>query len=70
MLAFTDDLDIVGNSSIHVKEVSIKLKNSAKRLVLKINEDKTKRTVTTRCLYDQHNFESVQEFQYLGATDT
>lgn len=47
-LAFADDLGIVGNSNITVKEEFVKLKRSAKHVGLRIKQSKTKDMVTNR----------------------
>lgn len=80
ILAFADDIDIVGNTTIDVKEEFMNLENTAKEVGLRINENKTKYMATTRTerrdrigqnvTMDQYNFERVQHFKYLGVTIT
>lgn len=79
ILAFADIIDIGGNATINVKEF-IKLDYSVKHVSSRMNKDKTKYMIAT-CTEDrdrvgenvtmeQHNFEWVHEFEFLGATLT
>lgn len=80
ILAYADDLDVVGRSTVNVKEAFIKLEKEAKKMGLKVNEEKTKYMHMTRNVgrdrirqnvtMDEYNFEHVQTFQYLGALIT
>lgn len=48
ILAFADDIDIIGNSMDAIKEEFFKLENAAKEVGLRINEIKTKYMATIR----------------------
>jgi hypothetical protein len=41
VLAYADDLDIIGGSERDVKETFIKLNNEAQKMCLNINKEKT-----------------------------
>jgi hypothetical protein len=77
LLAFADDIDIIGSSVNAVKEAFLDLEKEANRVGLRINEDKTKflmvsasdRTkdlVGTHLSVGDKRFEVVSEFTYLG----
>jgi len=81
ILAFADDMDIVGNSTIANKEELFKLESAANEVGLRINEIKTKYMATIRTKQKEqnqterhngpiYNFERVHQFRYLGATIT
>lgn len=80
ILAFADDIDIIGDTTVKVKEEFLKIESAAVKIGLKVNESKTKYMTTSRTerrdrigqnvTMDQYNFERVQEFKYLGATIT
>ena len=42
LLAFADDVDMIGNSRINLKDAFLRFEKEAETLGLKINEDKTK----------------------------
>ncbi|GFX71057.1 reverse transcriptase domain-containing protein [Trichonephila clavipes] len=72
LLAYEDDIDIIGRSEKAVKEAFRGLEISATNMGLTINEDKTKFmetlspsvNTTTFCV-NSHSFERVSEFKYL-----
>ncbi|GFU80410.1 transposon TX1 uncharacterized 149 kDa protein [Trichonephila clavipes] len=73
LLAYTDDIDIIGRSEKAVKEAFQALEISAANMGLTINEDKTKFMETlpssvnnTSFCVNDHSFERVSEFKYLG----
>lgn len=77
LLAFADDVDIVGNSTVDIKTTFNDFEKSASSIGLKINEDKTKYMYSTRhnqrrdrigqnITMDEYNFERVKKFKYLG----
>ena len=76
LLAYADDIDIVGRNVASVKETYIALERQATRLGLRVNEEKTKYMVAGRATRSrlgqnitigENNFEVVSEFTYLGA---
>ncbi|GFX92685.1 reverse transcriptase domain-containing protein [Trichonephila clavipes] len=73
LLAYADDIDIIGRSEKAVKEAFQALEISATNMGLTINEDKTKFMETLPCSVNNtsfcvngHSFERVSEFKYLG----
>ena len=78
LLAYADDIDIVGRNSRSITEVYTKLEREAGRIGLQVNEDKTKllmvaasdrtkqRVGSHLCINDR-KFEVVSEFKYLGS---
>lgn len=81
LLAFADDIDIVGNSTLDIKSTLNEFEKGAGSIGLKINEEKTKYMYTTRneqhrdrlgqnITMDDYNFERVKKFKYLGTTLT
>ncbi|GFX46841.1 reverse transcriptase domain-containing protein [Trichonephila clavipes] len=73
LLAYADDIDIIGRSEKAVKETFQALEISATNMGLTINEDKTKFMETmpssvnnTSFCVNGHSFERVSEFKYLG----
>jgi sorting nexin-29 len=73
VLAYANDLDIIGRSETDVKEAFIKLNNEAQKMGLNINEEKTKyMEITTKPTKNKYlnvgnyRFEKVTEFKYLG----
>jgi hypothetical protein len=81
ILAYADDIDIVGRSQSAVRDAYLALEREAAKVGLKINEQKTKymnavqndRTIRdvgqSVAIGDQH-FEVVKEFVYLGSLRT
>jgi hypothetical protein len=81
LLAYTDDIDIVGRSQSAVQNAYLALEGEAVKVGLKINEQKTKYVIAamndrTICevgqsmaIGDKH-FEVVKEFVYLGSLMT
>lgn len=77
LLAYADDVDIIGRNVRQVKETFVALRRGAAELGLKVNEDKTKymvanaseaRTAVTSALQlTGNNFEGVDRFVYLGS---
>ncbi|GFT63855.1 reverse transcriptase domain-containing protein [Trichonephila clavipes] len=73
ILAYADDIDIIGRSEKAVKEAFQALEISATNMGLTINENKTKFMETlpssvnnTSFCVNGHSFERVSEFKYLG----
>ncbi|GFY03043.1 transposable element Tc3 transposase [Trichonephila clavipes] len=73
LLAYADDIDIIGRSEKAVKEDFQALEISATNMGLTINEDKTKfmeilpsSVNNTSFCVNGHSFERVSEFKYLG----
>jgi hypothetical protein len=77
LLAFADDIDIIGRNIRVVKDAYLRLEKEANRIGLRVNEDKTKFMMVapsqrTRELVGAHlnvgdkSFEVVTEFTYLG----
>ncbi|GFV48551.1 reverse transcriptase domain-containing protein [Trichonephila clavipes] len=73
LLAYADDIDIIGRPEKAVKEAFQALEISATNMGLTINEDKTKLIQTlfssvnnTSFCVKGHSFERVSEFKYLG----
>jgi hypothetical protein len=81
LLAYADDIDIVGRSQSAVRDAYLALKGEAAKVGLKINEQKTKYMIAARndttirdvgqsvAIGDKH-FEVVKEFVYLGSLMT
>jgi hypothetical protein len=76
LLAYADDIDIVGRSQSAVRDAYLALEGEAAKVGLKINEQETKNMIaaqndsTTRDLgqsvaIDDKHFEVVKEFVYL-----
>jgi hypothetical protein len=80
LLAYANDIDIVGKSLEAVRDAYLALEAEAAKVVLKINEQKTKYMIASgnRTILDSKptvafgdkNFEVVNEFVYLGALVT
>jgi hypothetical protein len=81
LLAFADDIDIVGRSQSAVRDAYLSLEGEAAKVGLKINEQKTKYMIAARndttirdvgqsvAIGDKH-FGVVKEFVYLGSLIT
>jgi hypothetical protein len=81
LLAYADDIDIVGRSQSAVRDAYLALEGEAAKVRLKINEQKTKYMIAARidrtirdvgqnvAIGDKH-FEVVKEFVYLGSLMT
>jgi hypothetical protein len=78
LLAYADDIDIVGRSQSAVRDAYLALERQAAKVGLKINEQKTKYMIAARnyrtiCDVGQSvaignkHFEVVKEFMYLGS---
>jgi len=79
LLAYTDDVNILGGNVHTVKENAEALKVASKEIGLEVNVDKTKYMVMSRdqnagrshsMKIDNSSFERVEEFKYLGTTLT
>ena len=79
LLAYTDDVNIVGGSVHTVKENAEALVVAAKEIGLEVNADKSKYMVMSRdrnagrghsVNIDNSSIEIVEEFKYLGTTIT
>lgn len=73
LLAFADDIDIIGRTKQAVVEAFTSLENAASRMGLTINEDKTKYMISTNKTINRdplkinnYTFENVKQFKYLG----
>ena len=74
LVAFADDIDIMGRGAREVKEAFVALEKSASRAGLVISEEKTKYMVVTRgsrrirqnITLGNYNLEVVDSFVYLG----
>jgi hypothetical protein len=77
LLAYADDIDIVGRSQSAVQDAYLALEGEAAKVGLKINEQKTKYKIVARNdrkIHDvgqsvaigEKHFEVVKEFVYLG----
>jgi hypothetical protein len=81
LLAYVDDIDIVGRSQSAVRDADLALEEEAAKVGLKINEQKTKYMIASRndrtirdvgqsvAIGDKH-FEVVKEFVYLASLMT
>jgi hypothetical protein len=72
ILAYTNDIDIVGRSQSAVRDANLALEGEAAKVGLKINEKKTKYMIAAgndRTIGDKH-FEVVKDFVYLGSLMT
>lgn len=77
ILGYADDIDIIGRSTLAVKEAFVQIEAAATSLGLQVNEGKTKymaassasttRDIGTSITIGDHNFEVVQQFTYLGS---
>ena len=77
ILAYADDIDIIGRTPEDIREAFLALEDSAKRMGLRINEDKTKLMISspTATLNQTthtfnaatYRFEIVNSFVYLGS---
>jgi hypothetical protein len=79
LLAYADDVNILGGSAHTVKENAEALEVATKEIGLEINADRTKYMIMSRdqnagrsyCLkIDNSSIERVEEFKYLGTTLT
>jgi hypothetical protein len=77
LLAYADDIDIVGRSQSAVRNAYLALERETVKVGLKINEQKTKYMIAAqndRTIYDvgqsDKHFEVVKEFVYLGSLMT
>jgi sorting nexin-29 len=78
LLAFADDIDIVGRNLRSITDVYSKLEREASKIGLQVNEEKTKLLMVSAsawtkqrigshlCINDK-KFEVVEEFKYLGS---
>lgn len=80
LLAYADDIDLMGNTVASVKELFNKVEKETLRMGLIVNEEKTKYMCINRqkrrdrlgqnVSINNYNFERVEQFKYLGATVT
>jgi sorting nexin-29 len=77
VLAFADNINIIGRSLRVVKEAFLNLEKAAKEIGLTVNEDKTKfmeitEYPTNLCFLgvNGNKFEKVTQFKYLGTSIT
>jgi sorting nexin-29 len=73
LLAFADDIDIIGRTKHSVIDAFVALESTAKEMGLVINADKTKFLIATNKTPDPsplkimtYSFETVSQFKYLG----
>lgn len=78
VLGYADDIDIIGRTAVDTKQAFVSLERAAERMVLKVNEGKTKfmaisssqsqrNRVGQNFSVDDYNFEVVHDFTYLGS---
>ena len=75
LLAYADDIDIIGRSICEVEGAFSKFAEEARSIVLAVNESKTKLLLSTAkdtsirvsVEIDGYNFEVVKNFIYLGS---
>lgn len=80
ILAYADDVDIITRTIRQAKETFTTFEAAANNMGLHVNEQKTKfmaatknqrvRDIGQNITINDHNFEGVREFEYLGATIT
>lgn len=78
LLAFADDMDIIGRSKRSVTEAFLALEAAGRRFGLEINQEKTKYMVSgqtplvkgVKVSFGPYEFEQVAEFTYLGSQVT
>ena len=79
LLAYADDVNILGGSLHTLKENAVGLVAAAREIGLEVSADKTKYMVMSRdqnagrihsVRMDNSTFERVEEFKYLGTTLT
>jgi sorting nexin-29 len=77
VLAYDDDIDIIGRTTRAVKETFLKLEKAAQEIGLTVNESKTKYMEITckpnnmqYLIVNNYKFEKVNEFKYLGTLIT
>jgi hypothetical protein len=77
ILAYADDIDIIGRTERAVREASENFERTARQMGLRVNEGKTEyMEVTTRPTNQKvlkvknYEFECVNEFKYLGTLVT
>ncbi|XP_054089974.1 putative uncharacterized transposon-derived protein F52C9.6 isoform X1 [Zeugodacus cucurbitae] len=79
LLAYADDIDIIGSNNRAVCSAFSRMDKEAKRMGLEVNEDKTKYLLSSskqsahsrlgsHVTVDSHNFEVVDNFVYLGTS--
>ncbi|XP_054085666.1 LINE-1 retrotransposable element ORF2 protein isoform X1 [Zeugodacus cucurbitae] len=79
LLAYADDIDIIGSNNRAVCSAFSRMDKEAKRMGLEVNEDKTKYLLSSNkqsahsrlgshVTVDSHNFEVVDNFVYLGTS--
>jgi hypothetical protein len=76
VLAYADNIVVLSQSKVHMIETFNKIETEAKKFVLKVNNKKTKIMQLTRnriihpetLMINNHVFEIVDEFKYLGST--
>ena len=78
MLAYADDIDIIGRTQSDVNGAFVSIEAEAAKMGLTVNEGKTKYMLSSRkdiqhrrfgqnVTIDRHNFEVVKDFVYLGS---
>ena len=78
ILAYADDIVLIGKNEIEIRQVFVEMENNARKLGLQINQEKTKYMIVERKNFLKQNntgvlkiknytFERVQNFKYLGA---
>ncbi|XP_054089770.1 LINE-1 retrotransposable element ORF2 protein isoform X1 [Zeugodacus cucurbitae] len=79
LLAYADDIDIIGSNNRAVCSAFSRMNKEAKRMGLEVNEDKSKYLLSSskqsahsrlgsHVTVDSHNFEVVDNFVYLGTS--
>jgi hypothetical protein len=77
VLAYTDDINIIGQTTRAVKETLLKLEKAAQEIDIMVIESKTKYMEITckqnnmqYLIVNNYKFEKVNEFKYLGTVIT
>jgi deoxyribose-phosphate aldolase len=77
VLAYTDDINVIGRTTRAVKETLLKLEKAAQEIDIMVNESKTKYMEITckqnnmqYLIVNNYKFEKVNEFKYLGTVIT
>ena len=76
IMAYADDIILIGESELEIRELIIELEENAREIGLKINQDKTKYVILRKAKItgdkkreikiNKYTFEKVDNFKYLG----
>ena len=77
VLAYADDVVLLGKNEIEIRQLFIEMESAARKLGLQINQEKTKYMIVERKNFlrqkighlkiKNYKFERVERFKYLGA---